>query len=470
MNRVNRTLSFFVIAAAFCASAAGAEEVPVELPAGFSIKKVAGNELVPDASAMTVGPEGNPVVSGPGYVRKLIDNNGDGLFEAYETLAAPQGIAQGIWYDGQSLWLTVDGAIKRSVSKTAGKPFVMQRVVSIKTGVEHGTHAIRKGPDGWWYVLCGNATDIEESFYAHEGSPVQDPRAGFLMRFPPTVKTGDEFSAQIHCHGFRNAYDFDFDSTGNLYAFDSDGERDVSLPWYRPTRVFRMEPGDDAGWVSKSWKRPASFCDMPELVGQLGRGSPTGVAACDAQTFGSRYKDTLFLGDWTFGRIGIAKPGVGVEVFATAKGSFGFAVTDLEFAPGRGLFVTTGGRRTKGSLYLISATKEAADVFAGSAASHRSKQRFQPIPIVTEETVFADAVASIASSGGASLEDEIRKLQLMIGDCDGDGMFAGHVAKSPIKFSGSVAKQIGDQLLPLLSRQESVFEACLLYTSPSPRD
>ena len=443
------------------AAIAGAQEPPVDLPPGFSITKLAGNELVPDASAMTVGPNGDPIVSGPGYVRQLIDSNDDSVFDSYETLAAPKGIAQGIWFDGESLWLTVDGAIQRSVSRSEGQPFVMEPVVSIKTGVEHGSHAIRKGPDGWWYVLCGNATDIEPSFYSLEESPVKDPRAGFLMRFPPTVKTGNEFAAEVYCHGFRNAYDFDFDSQGNLFVFDSDGERDVSLPWYRPTRIFRMVAGDDAGWVNQSWKRPASFFDMPELVGQLGRGSPTGVSVCDANSFGVSYTDAVFVGDWTFGRIGVAKLGHGVEIFAKAKGNFGFAVTDLEFAPSRGLFVTTGGRGTEGGLYLISAAANATDVLAGKK-SPRDLKPAETIKVVRDELVFADRVSKLSTVAADSVAREVRTLQLMLGGCDGIGMFTGHRAKSPIKFSDSVAKQIGNDLTDALSREDAAFEVARL--------
>lgn len=54
-------------------------------------------------------------------------------------------------------------------------------------------------------------------------------------------------------------------------VFDSDGERDISLPWYRPTRVFRTAQGDDAGWLSRSWKRPKYDVQMPIELADLGR-------------------------------------------------------------------------------------------------------------------------------------------------------------------------------------------------------
>ena len=72
----------------------------------------------------------------------------------------------------------------------------------------------------------------------------KQPQAGFLMK---VAEDGQQNS--IIAHGFRNAYDFAFNQQGQIFTFDSDGERDVSLPWYRPTRVFQLKPGDHAGFL-----------------------------------------------------------------------------------------------------------------------------------------------------------------------------------------------------------------------------
>ena len=454
-----------------------AQEVPVELPPGFSISKVAGDDLVPDASAMIVDPSGSPIVSGPGYVRRLIDDDGDRVYEKFETLATTKGIAQGIWFDGKQMWLTVDGAVKRSVSREQGQPFKFEDVVSITTNAEHGSHVVRKGPDGWWYVLCGNATQIRESYFALPTSPIKDPRAGFLMRFPADVGTGNKFAAEIVCHGFRNAYDFDFDSRGQIFVYDSDGERDVSLPWYRPTRVFRIQPGDDAGWVSASWKRPSTFFDMPTEVGEFGRGSPTGVV-CKSKKFGGRNTDAVFVGDWTFGRIGIVRPGGSAEIFAKPRGNFGFAVTDLDFDNKGSLFVTTGGRGTEGSLYRIWKAEDAKDAELSvdeggiNAADQidktrrefvlRMSERFgQPQDILKDNgTAFANAIQQVAAS--ESNVWEVRWFQLILGGCDGRGMFAGHRAKRPREFSDADQNSISESLRTLLEQDEVRFEVARL--------
>ena len=467
---IKRNLLAILLLIALVPAATG-QEVPVELFPGFSIKKVAGNDLVPDASAMTVDPLGDPIVSGPGYVRRLVDENGDGVYDRFETLAKTRGIAQGIWYDGKEMWLTVDGAIKRSVSKEKAQPFVFEDVVSITTDTEHGSHAIRRSADGkWWYVICGNATKIRDEYFSLPDSPITEPRAGFLMRFPVDVGTGEKFAAEIVCHGFRNAYDFDFGHDGKVFVYDSDGERDVSLPWYRPTRIFNMKPGDDAGWVSKSWKRPASFYDMPILVGELGRGSPTGVAVCRTKDFGGIHEQAVFVGDWTFGRIAVASPETGVRVFAKPKGNFGFAVTDLEFSIDGSLFVSTGGRGTEGALYRIQMTEEVIDVSpdwlkeTDAAEDRRDEWRKLAIEaILNHPEDIIDFVAELKKINKTQSDNwKIRHLQLMLGGCDGNGMFAGHRAKKPETFADEDRKSISKLLRMELNQKNDAFEVARL--------
>lgn len=174
-----------------------AENVGVTVPDGFTIEKVADDQIATNIFCMATDPDGEVYVSGPGYVARLIDSNGDGSADGQPT-----------------------------------------KVMSIKTGGEHDAHAIRLGSDGWFYLLAGNGTVILPEYFAGKYSPVKDPRAGFLMRISPDFK-----SKEIVAHGFRNAYDFDISQSGEIFVFDSDGERDISLPWYRPTRVFKIRPG-----------------------------------------------------------------------------------------------------------------------------------------------------------------------------------------------------------------------------------
>lgn len=333
-------------------------QIDVRLPDGFSITKVAGDELATNIFCMTSNSRGQPVVSGPGYIKTLLDSDNDGVFDQAKLFAnEPASGAQGLLIEGHDVLCTGDAGLLLFSDSDGdqiadGPP---QTMMPIKTGGEHLAHAIRRGPDGWLYLIAGNQTPILPAYQNGNNSPVKNPEAGFLMRISPDFKT-----REIVAHGFRNAYDFDFNAAGEMFTYGSDGERDITLPWYRPTRVFQVRPGDHAGWISEAWKRPSGDFDMPTELGDLGRGSPTGVCCYEGDSFPNEYRDAIFVCDWTFGRIIVFKRDTNTRKydrgndFAISQGQFGFAVTDLVVAPDGSLLVSVGGRGTEGGVYRIS--------------------------------------------------------------------------------------------------------------------
>ena len=329
----------------------------IEVPDQFTITKVATSELATNIYCLTVDANGAVVVAGPGYVRRLIDDNADGIFDRAQQISnVPKNGAMGLYFDGDTLYAVGDQGVLRMTDPdgdgVVGTTEVMLRV---KTGGEHDAHAIRKGPDGNWYLLCGNGVTAD-SIDQTQANFVEKPHAGFLLR------ASADFSVRtIINDGFRNPYDFDFNSDGDPFTFDSDGERDVSLPWYQPCRVYRLKPGDDAGWMSASHKLADQHPDMPEVIGRLGRGSPTGVVCYRHFQFPIEFYDAIFVLDWTNGRIVCHKSDPktgkysGGEVFAQPRGVAGFAVTDAEVGIDGSLYVSVGGRGTAGGVYRIQA-------------------------------------------------------------------------------------------------------------------
>src|SRR5207244_5628788 len=128
----------------------------------------------------------------------------------------------GLCFDGTDLYFCGDGWFSRYRDRAGkgqadGPP---ERFVPMRFN-EHGGHAMRKGPDGWWYLIGGNDSNISARLITLPYSPIQKPEAGALLRLTPDGK-----QIEIVAHGFRNPYDFDFNAAGDLFTYDSDVERD----------------------------------------------------------------------------------------------------------------------------------------------------------------------------------------------------------------------------------------------------
>jgi putative membrane-bound dehydrogenase-like protein len=346
-------------------SATGQEPAPpasamVRVPDGFEVVEYAGDDLAHDIYALTLDSQGRVAVSGAGYVKLLIDQNGDGRAESTKTFATgPKTGAQGMFFHGRTLLCVGDAGLLRYRDQNGddvadGPPDVM---LKLATGGEHDAHSIQQGPDGWWYLIAGNSANITAGYASLPTSPVKHPRAGALLRFAPDLS-----ASEIVADGLRNAYDFTFNDQGDLFTYDSDDERDVSLPWYRPTRVFQLLPGADCGWVSRSWKRPNYFLDMPPVLGSFGRGSPTGLTCYRHSQFPAEYRHAIFALDWTYGRVLCLKlkPSgstwtATADVFMSGLNGYGFAPTDCDVGPDGSLYVSVGGRGTRGAVYRVRA-------------------------------------------------------------------------------------------------------------------
>jgi putative heme-binding domain-containing protein len=340
------------------ASPAIGSEAGIDMAPGMSIRQVADDDLVPDCTTVAVDSEGSVIASGPGYIRRLRDSDGDGRFDQFTTIVdGPSHGAHGLCFDDGSLFYVGDNGVWQvgHADQAASSFPSPRRVLEIKTGGEHDAHALRKGPDGFWYLIAGNNTKGMFELQNSDRAVVPNPRAGAIWRISP-----DWSVREVWAHGFRNAFDFDFAPDHAIDTFDSDGERDVSLPWYRPTRVYRVRQGDDAGWLSRSWKRPNSDPLMPQVLAELGRGSPTGVLRYRHRRLPKRFHNGVFVLDWTFGKIVCVDDQGDTEIVAEASGTTGFAVTDIDALPDGSLVVSVGGRRSRGGLYLIDAAEPPA--------------------------------------------------------------------------------------------------------------
>jgi putative membrane-bound dehydrogenase-like protein len=336
------------------------EDLGLRVAPGFKVTLTSDPAIANDIYSMTLDAKGRIVVTSQGWIRILHDRDGDGKADEATLFAETRTGGMGMCFDGNDLLFAGDGGLWRyrdaeGDGKADGPP---ERIAKF-TGGEHGHHAIRKGPDGSWYFIAGNDAKVGKEHVTLPNSPVREPETGAIVRFTPDLS-----KSEVIAHGFRNPYDFDFNEAGDLFCYDSDCERDYFLPWYTPTRIYHVGYGMHHGWrltgYQRSFARPDFYPDNVDVLWPIGRGSPTGVSCYRHDQFPERYRGGIFALDWTFGRVWFlplkpegASYTTQAEVFIEPAGTEGFAPTDACVAPDGSLYVSIGGRRTRGAVYKV---------------------------------------------------------------------------------------------------------------------
>lgn len=399
---------FFYVSRMLVGDKTWGQEPPFSVPDGFLVQQVADDQLTHDCFCMTLDRAGRPIVSGPGYLRTLLDDDGDGVYDRSIdwTREIKQG-AQGLWCEGKYLYWVSDGGLWRSEDSDGDQVANgrAQRIFELPTGGEHDAHAIKRGPDGFWYLIAGNFAANIARLANDPNAPVTRPRAGTLWRISP------DFSRRgVWAHGLRNCYDFDFLPDGQVITYDSDDEREATLPWYRPTRTFVLGPGTDAGWCGAAWKDDDYRVTMPLVLARLGRGSPTGVVVYEHSAFPERYRDALFVLDWTFGRVIAIYPSENLEpseripdkipseIFMEPTGTTGFAPTSACVAPDGSLLVSVGGRGTLGALYRVSYSPKPTSRESTSITARAGKPMPACFATAVEKKVLSPQDAEVLES------------------------------------------------------------------------
>jgi putative heme-binding domain-containing protein len=224
----------------------------------------------------------------------------------------------------------------------------------------HGRNDLSLGPDGKIYMIHGDSVARPKKF-EDLTPPVPNHLPGDELPNGHVIRTDVEGKNwELVCKGLRNPFGIDFNGDGEMFTYDADAEFDMGAPWYRPTRVRHLIEGADYGWrrVTGSW--PAYYpdhADEPPLTLDIGKGSPTAVKFGTRSKFPDKYRNALFVLDWTYGRIlavhltprGASYAGRS-EVFLRGQPA---NVTDLDFGPDGAMYFVTGGRQTQSGLYRV---------------------------------------------------------------------------------------------------------------------
>jgi putative heme-binding domain-containing protein len=332
--------------------------------------------------------------------------------------------AQGLLCAFDSLYVCVNGGIGSGLYRlkdTDGDDQYdeIKKLKDLRGGGEHGPHALRLSPDGKSiYVCCGNHTQppmdrktnappqtmggarneqlqatLPEG-YSSRLVPNWDedlllPRqwdanghaagivapGGWIAKTDPEGKEWEMFSI-----GYRNQYDFDFDSAGEMFVYDADMEWDMGTPWYRPTRVVHATSGSEFGWRSGTGKWPEYYVDsLPALV-NIGPGSPVGVEFGTGAKFPAKYQRALYICDWTFGTMYAIHTEPNGASYSATKEEFlsrtPLPLTDVTIGNDGHMYFTAGGRGTQSELYRVryvgpESTTPAANIGLNDATAQR---------------------------------------------------------------------------------------------------
>ncbi len=303
--------------------------------------------------------------------------------------------AQGLVWAFDALWFHRNGGhlYRLTDSDGDGQLDKSEQMPSRTGGGEHGNHAVVVTEDGkGLYLVGGNAAPLatlerkgvqswKEDFL---NSRMWDARGhargrlapgGWVTRFDPRSKTQD-----LICIGFRNEYDVALNRYGDLFAYDSDMEWDLGLPWYRPTRICLVVSGADYGWRSGSGKWPKYYEDSLPPVAEIGPGSPTGMVPGKGTKFPAKYQDAIFALDWTFGTIyaiHLTPQGAG---YAGESEPFVFGaplpVTDAVVGQDGSLYFLIGGRGTQSAMFRVRYVgKESTEPGLGNDIPEATKAR-----------------------------------------------------------------------------------------------
>ena len=282
--------------------------------------------------------------------------------------------AQGLLYAFDSLFVMETGRGLQRITDSDGDGEVdsPELIVAITGEGEHGPHAVVPCPDGEsLLIVCGNHTPLPESLTSSRVPRVwgedqllardPDPRGhatgvlapgGYVCRVTP-----DGGEVELVACGFRNSYDLAVSPGGEVFAFDSDMEWDLGLPWYRPARVCHVVSGADFGWRYGSGKWAEYAEDSLPAVVDIGPASPTGMLFGTDAAYPAAYQRAMYMLDWTYGILYAvhlepdgATYGGRVERFVTGKP---LPLTDAAIGADGAMYFVTGGRRLASRLYRV---------------------------------------------------------------------------------------------------------------------
>jgi glucose/arabinose dehydrogenase len=214
---------------------------PLEVPRGFTVEEAASGLTRPRFMALDPA-DGSLIVASDGRseVLRLRDADGDGRYEARQTIAGGLPFVNSVAFRDGALYAAAqdrvvrlgdfgpDGAARRVETVVAGLP-----VADPSNAAAHRTRTIAFGPDDKLYISVGSSCDL---------CVESDPLRATVLRANP-----DGSGLEVFATGLRNSVGIAFRPfTSELWGVDMG--RNFLGPDLPPEELNRIEAGGDYGW------------------------------------------------------------------------------------------------------------------------------------------------------------------------------------------------------------------------------
>lgn len=245
---------------------------------------------VPDApTALALGPDGRLYVAtlnGTIFAIAGDANKAEAPVAVAGGLVSPLGLA---FQPGTGLLYTSRlGGVDRLVDADGDGLFEgREKVLDGLPVGRHSTDDVEFGPDGKLYVGTGSVDDMGESGQspAHQAA---------ILRVNP-----DGSGLELYASGLRNPYGLAFDAGGQLWATDNGGD----VPEGQPDELNRIEQGGDYGWpgcfgIGQESVPGACEATIPPVVTLATHSSSDGLAVYTDRRFPAAYHGAIFIAQW----------------------------------------------------------------------------------------------------------------------------------------------------------------------------